>query len=584
MKQRETDEEPGRRDEPARRHPAAPLHPLLALQRSAGNNAVARLAARGVLARMPTLQAWNEARARYPTMQMTPYLSGVEAAFQRWHAISAGGATQAEQMEQLQVLGDIETRAKTLFGQPDVDTMPSHVKWVIMDMESQAPGDRQSRLGQPGYRQALHELTRNAHLADRAQLLQWVDEGLHHPWDRRLRNSCQWVRTDPRRVRLFLLTETGDRAERLQAATMNLESAAAFFPNPYGAAAWDLFQPVPAQVYNHAAPTTADPNVYLRPDSRNDVGWNVSGDVIVVLHAAMETGRDYIWETLRHEVQHDADHHTRESIERYKTEYRAYSYEGNPAYVSLDNTVKSVIEPDPDTPSVTYAFTARQHRIFSSIKSGYPHTADGWRDNPTLPSGRTFRQEVEAYVDPDTEAVNRFNSRRLDELYRLAVKVTADGNEGSAEFQTLLATCFGGGTALDRDDVHEALQAGSAMRTHWERYLVGAARTAFVKACEARLRVPTTFHLRYFTRPGENVLVCGSTPELGAWNTSQAVHMNHSGHEEWDVTLPVRYPHHYEYKYFVRRDSGEEWEGGPNRRFEVSPDYPVSRHDDQWQR
>ena len=40
--------------------------------------------------------------------------------------------------------------------------------------------------------------------------------------------------------------------------------------------------------------------------------------------------------------------------------------------------------------------------------------------------------------------------------------------------------------------------------------------------------------------------------------------MNHFGHEDWEVTLPVRYPHHYEYTYFVCRDTGEQWEGGPN--------------------
>lgn len=78
----------------------------------------------------------------------------------------------------------------------------------------------------------------------------------------------------------------------------------------------------------------------------------------------------------------------------------------------------------------------------------------------------------------------------------------------------MLANCFGGATALDRDDVLEALQAGSAIRAHCERYLTVAARATFLSRCEARLSVPTTFHVRYFTRPGENVLVCGSPPEL----------------------------------------------------------------------
>jgi hypothetical protein len=304
-----------------------------------------------------------------------------------------------------------------------------------------------------------------------------------------------------------------------------------------------------------------------------------------VLRAAITSGRDYIWETLRHEVQHDADHHPAGDIERYKTEYRAYSYEGNPAYDSLDNTTASINVPDPDNGATVYAFTPRQHAIFTAIKDGYAHTSDGWTNNPAVGNG-TFRQAVVAYRDPDTEGANRFNSPRVDDLYKLAGLVPADGNAGNPHFQTLLSTCFSGGTALDRDDVLDVLEVGSPIRARWEQFVTGAARQTFLERCNARLDVPVTFHVRYFTQQGENVLVSGSSPQLGAWNAGNAVHLNHAGHEDWEATVPIRYARgdrSFEYKFFVRREAGVQWEGGGNRRAELSTFHATQRHDDVWQ-
>jgi hypothetical protein len=99
----------------------------------------------------------------------------------------------------------------------------------------------------------------------------------------------------------------------------------------------------------------------------------------------------------------------------YKTEYRAYSYEGS--FSSFDNTenynegVQSRFLLD------RRQWTDRQYHIFRKIYEGYPAVKRAWDDNRTL-AGLSFQEHVIAYLDPDTEGINKLNSPRIEEVYR----------------------------------------------------------------------------------------------------------------------------------------------------------------------
>jgi len=115
--------------------------------------------------------------------------------------------------------------------------------------------------------------------------------------------------------------------------------------------------------------------------------------------------------------------HAENLLERYKTEYRAYSYEetaNDPTgtFNQLDNTVQNQ---DHDG----FNFTERQLAIFQHIYNEYDHTKEGWDDNPALANGSNFRTAVSAYWNPDTEGFNKFNSRRVDDFYNALDAISA---------------------------------------------------------------------------------------------------------------------------------------------------------------
>src|SRR6185437_2223696 len=80
---------------------------------------------------------------------------------------------------------------------------------------------------------------------------------------------------------------------------------------------------------------TDNTGIILDDDGKVTAGWNNAGYVAVA--NAQSVTQDYVWETLRHEVQHDSDQNRDKAVaapnrnmvnlEGYKTEYRAYNYE-----------------------------------------------------------------------------------------------------------------------------------------------------------------------------------------------------------------------------------------------------------------
>ena len=82
-------------------------------------------------------------------------------------------------------------------------------------------------------------------------------------------------------------------------------------------------------------------------------------------------------------------------------------------------------------------FTERQLEIFKHVYGGYAYTKTNWDADTPLTGGRTFREEVANYWNPDTEAFNKYNSPRVDDFYRALDAI------GLKEAQTKLAKAGG---------------------------------------------------------------------------------------------------------------------------------------------
>ncbi len=334
--------------------------------------------------------------------------------------------------------------------------------------------------------QGWHTAT-TRHKKDRRDLASYVYEGATSD-ERRLANSCEWILNG--KVPLFAVTETGDAFMRVKERGGNAASQTAYFPRGMPGAPGDMMN----NIVNYDRSDYADANVTI--DSKTTGGWNIAGGVIAIVNPSAK-GKEGVWGTLRHEVQHDADKNrgrdaqagvrgaseafhahggsvvdqvgggkkvlggttaaadfakaqAEKDLQRYKTEYRAYSYQegsGGGPYTDLDNT---------DRTFKTFGgvpFTERQFKIFSHIYLGYEHTKNNWDKNSELQGGRTFREAVSDYRDPDTEGFNKYNSVRVDAFY------TALDAVGTKAVQTDLEKYFGidAGrvTALDTNKLPE---------------------------------------------------------------------------------------------------------------------------------
>lgn len=247
---------------------------------------------------------------------------------------------------------------------------------------------------------------------------------------------------------------------------MSVGTDEAFFPEATGGAG-DVYSDMATYNYKDLTDNT---NVNLDDDGKVTQGWNAAGYLAVA--NAQSVTQSYVWETLRHEVQHDSDQNrdkeaaasststdeNRVLIEGYKTEYRAYNYEGG-KYDKLSHA----------TPVTKYGYdwTEKQLAIFEGIFDGYEHTKRVWDDStwkhakgrwkgnaePAVPSSkdaynnpnidaqwksdiRTLQAEIVAYVNPDEQGFNKWNSVRVDDLYKALAPVTAGFATDPAAFGT----------------------------------------------------------------------------------------------------------------------------------------------------
>lgn len=306
-----------------------------------------------------------------------------------------------------------------------------------------------------------------AHKIDREKLTEYLDEAASSD-ERMLRNTAEWFKLG--KAKLYAVTPTGDSEARIHKAKMNVARDEAWFPKGLTGSPGDILS---AEVKYNEKSLTDNTNVQLDQDGKVTGGWNVPG-VVTITNPAKKT-KATVWETLRHEVQHDADfnkgrdagagvhtagkafdasgatldkgtvkgttsqllagtsakktYEAEVALTRYKTEYRAYSYqegESNGKYAKLDNSVRNKLHGGK-------MFTERQLEIFKHIYGGYDYTKTNWDADTPLTGARTFRDEVANYWNPDTEAFNKYNSPRVDDFYRALDAI------GVKEAQTKLA-------------------------------------------------------------------------------------------------------------------------------------------------
>jgi hypothetical protein len=297
---------------------------------------------------------------------------------------------------------------------------------------------------------------KDKHTADRAALKKHVERGLAMGRDKenRLVNSCEWVMKG--KTKLYAITPTGDSTERLTAAGKNPAKDEAFFPRGSGGPG-DIFSS--QEEYNYRD-ITDNTGIILDDDGKVTSGWNNAGYVAVA--NAQTVTQDYVWETLRHEVQHDSDQNrdkevaapnaNLKNLEGYKTEYRAYNYEQG-KYDKLSHTVAVT--------KYGYTWTQKQLAIFEDVFDGYEHTSDGWGKSTSgkpvtkaTPKGKgstlarrqarkVFQEAVIAYVNPDTEGFNKYNSVRVDDFYlKLKAIPLGTSSRSNPAVKALIKTCF----------------------------------------------------------------------------------------------------------------------------------------------
>ena len=389
-----------------------------------------------------------------------------------------------------------------------------------LDAEAEAFKDRVDR-----WRGIAFTAARDAHRQQLNRVEGWLDEGSRSE-DVRLRNSVDWVRRG--KSKLFVVTETPDREYRARfflRGSKPTDRDATFFPKPNRAGRGAVGdQAADSHLYD---PVNAADRKNVVLDKRIN-GWNKPG-YIAVTDAVTSDDRHsaLFFQTLRHEVQHGADRHRgpalssgiaaavipeavefQKALREYKTEYRAYSYQGGAAL-----TVRA----DADRRGKQWA--PGQFEVFERIRKDYAavETAVGG-DAPTQEQSR-FVSAAHAYRNPDTEGFNKYNSARIDDLYLAlsAVKPNTVDPTDPAVVEALRAA-----RALNSSDV-AYIRAGSEevggrveaymLRAMIRHRLDGPAFDAFVVAIRqtrvfgpprvARRRNQRRPRLPAFRRPGQ---------------------------------------------------------------------------------
>jgi hypothetical protein len=323
------------------------------------------------------------------------------------------------------------------------------------------------------------------HKADRANVYVWLQQGARQNQNIRLRNSCQAVMAD--KVKLYVLTRTGDDVYRRkvllhrQGKTPSAEDTC-YFPNPDAGLGEVRGRHMNKNIYDKRDAIDYK-NVHL---AGSEVGWTQPGRYIAVTHAGLPN-RETFHQLLTHEMQHMFDRHQDTRVRRgpdrdfwaalreYKTEYRAYSYQGGDD--QIDRATHDVQHPT-DRGGRIFR-TDRQQVIWDKILATYPRIkAQAWRSD--------FKRLAAQYRDPDTEGYNKLNSWRIDVLYDALDEVP---KKTTAADNAKVVAVLDAARNLDVHDARYIMGDGEAIKLQdkIDHHLAGDAFRAFTEILRAKL-------------------------------------------------------------------------------------------------
>lgn len=104
--------------------------------------------------------------------------------------------------------------------------------------------------------------------------------------------------------------------------------------------------------------------------------------------------------------------------------------------------------------------------------------------------------------------------------------------------------------------------------------LGGAPPPTTTPPCTVAPTVEITFEMKYGTQLGQNIKLIGNVPELGSWNTANAISMSSaeytSSNPQWKQTVVLKAGTQIQYKFIVvNADGSITWERDPNRSWTV---------------
>lgn len=307
---------------------------------------------------------------------------------------------------------------------------------------------------------ASFQLTILRHLANRATIERWIEEGLASADDRRLQNSCEWIKQG--RIKLFVLTRTHDSPTR--AAAAGHANGAAYFSYPAG----EIYAAPVLYARRDGTAALDDTNVHFEDGTSVD-GFQNAG-VIALMESAIAHGREYLWGVLKHEIQHTSDDHGGTSLESYKTEFRAY-WLGSGEYNALSPTRRVM--------HLGHEWNERQWAIFDHLynDTDYGYVKTAWDADEAQPDRRrrTFQIGVRAFSRP--ESINAYNSPRIEDFYRTVMATShADCDADSAASPNpnvhAVRTALAALDPADRRDIRRNDSFTKALRAHLKGHLL----------------------------------------------------------------------------------------------------------------
>lgn len=239
--------------------------------------------------------------------------------------------------------------------------------------------------------------------AGRAAMQGWLASAAAQSRDKVLRNSAEWCLSG--RIKLYCTTKTHDSAARVK-ANGSPKRFYAIFGHPLGALSE---QQVPYLRKLKGETTFDNTNVEIEAPS----GGSAPPGAITVVDP-VPSGRTAFYETIKHEVQHTADHHPATDEGLYKTEVNARWVDGVYAGYSPRRRVRAQ----------GYTWNERQYAIFQNLwkyKDLYPYVRSNWND-PDAGTRAAWRAMIVGYTKP--ASFNPINSVRIEALHEAIAACT----------------------------------------------------------------------------------------------------------------------------------------------------------------